>query len=103
MSRTEHDLLGANVDHMRAMVDRSIGLVTALNPHLGYEAATRLAAEALESGSDVAALVRDRGLLTASQLATILAPVNLPAATERSEPLVGAIDDFAADHREKRS
>jgi aspartate ammonia-lyase len=67
----------ANVDHMRATVDRSIGLVTALNPYIGYEAATRLAAEALESGSDVASLVLDRGLLTASQLATILAPANL--------------------------
>ncbi|MDT5150625.1 MAG: aspartate ammonia-lyase [Mycobacterium sp.] len=67
----------ANVGHMREMVDRSIGLVTALNPYIGYEAATRLAAEALESGSDVASLVLDRGLLTASQLEIILQPANL--------------------------
>ena len=67
----------ANVGRMREMVDRSIGLVTALNPYIGYEAATRLAAEALESGSDVASLVLDRGLLTASQLETILDPSNL--------------------------
>ena len=32
----------ANVGRMREMVDRSIGLVTALNPYIGYEAATRL-------------------------------------------------------------
>jgi aspartate ammonia-lyase len=76
----------ANVGHMREMVDRSIGLVTALNPYIGYEAATRLAAEALESGSDVASLVLDRGLLTASQLHTILQPANLtqPLASEEN-------------------
>jgi len=67
----------ANVAHMRAMVDHSIGLVTALNPYIGYEAASRLAADALSSGSDIASLVLDRGLLTASELATILEPHNL--------------------------
>ena len=67
----------ANAAHMRAMVDRSIGLVTALNPYIGYEAATRLAADALESGSDIASLVLDRGLLTASQLEEIMQPDNL--------------------------
>jgi aspartate ammonia-lyase len=67
----------ANVDHMRAAVDHSIGLVTALNPYIGYEAATRLAADALRSGTDVASLVLDRGLLTPSDLETILQPENL--------------------------
>jgi aspartate ammonia-lyase len=67
----------ANAARMRAMVDHSIGLVTALNPYIGYEAATRLAADALDSDSDIASLVLDRGLLTASQLETILEPANL--------------------------
>lgn len=67
----------ANVAHMRSMVDHSIGLVTALNPHLGYEVASLLAADALNSDSDIASLVLDRGLLTASELATILDPDNL--------------------------
>lgn len=67
----------ANVGRMRATVDRSIGLVTALNPYIGYEAASRLAAEALNSDSDIASLVLDRGLLTASELETILEPANL--------------------------
>jgi aspartate ammonia-lyase len=67
----------ANVAHMQAMVDRSIGLVTALNRHIGYEAATRLAADALNSDSDIASLVLDRGLLTASELEMILQPDNL--------------------------
>jgi aspartate ammonia-lyase len=67
----------ANVAHMRAMVDRSIGLVTALNRYIGYEQATQLAAEALDSDSDVASLVLARGLLTASELDRILQPENL--------------------------
>lgn len=71
----------ANVARMRAMVDHSIGLVTALNPYIGYEAATRLAADALNSGSDIASLVLDRGLLTASELESILTPHNLTGTT----------------------
>jgi aspartate ammonia-lyase len=67
----------ANVAHMRASVDRSIGLVTALNRYIGYEAATRLAADAFNSGSDIPSLVLDRGLLTASELATVLQADNL--------------------------
>jgi aspartate ammonia-lyase len=67
----------ANVARMRATVDHSVGLVTALNPVIGYEAASRLAADALDSDSDIASLVLDRGLLTASELETILEPGNL--------------------------
>jgi aspartate ammonia-lyase len=67
----------ANTAHMRAMVDHSIGLVTALNPHIGYEAATQLATEALNSDSDIASLVLDRQLLTASELERIFTPDNL--------------------------
>jgi aspartate ammonia-lyase len=62
---------------MQATVDHSIGLVTALNPYIGYDAATNLAADALNSGADIASLVIDRGLLTASELETILQPDNL--------------------------
>lgn len=67
----------ANAEHMRATVDHSIGLVTALNRHIGYDAATQLATDALNSDSDIASLVLDRGLLTASELAAILQPGNL--------------------------
>jgi aspartate ammonia-lyase len=67
----------ANVDHMRATVEHSIGLVTALNPYIGYESASRLAADALNSDSDIASLVLDRGLMTASELAAIMEPDNL--------------------------
>jgi len=67
----------ANVEHMRATVARSIGLVTALNPHIGYEAATALAADALQSGRDIADLVLERGLLTADRLDELMRPEHL--------------------------
>jgi aspartate ammonia-lyase len=67
----------ANVDHMRKAVDNSIGLITALNPHIGYEAATALAARALDSDRTVTELTRESGLLTREQLDMILSPNNL--------------------------
>jgi aspartate ammonia-lyase len=73
----------ANVEHMRATVNRSIGLVTALNPHIGYEAATTLAAEALASGRDIAALVVERGLLGTDRLTELMRPENLTAPMRR--------------------
>jgi aspartate ammonia-lyase len=79
--------ISANVAHMQATVDHSIGLVTALNPYIGYDAATNLAADALNSGADIASLVLDRGLLTASELETILQPDNLTR--PRRKPAAG--------------
>lgn len=79
----------ANVAHMRASVERSIGLVTALNPYIGYEAATRLAADALASDADIASLVLDRGLLTASELEAILQPERLTQPRDRDTQRTG--------------
>src|SRR5689334_16184296 len=75
----------ANVEHMRATVNRSIGLVTALNPHIGYEAATALATEALVSGRDIASLVIERGLLSADRFDELMRPENLTAPTRGAE------------------
>ena len=57
------------------MLDRSIGLVTALNPYLGYDVATALAAEALHSECGVIEIVRRKNLLSEEKLAQILDPV----------------------------
>jgi aspartate ammonia-lyase len=64
----------ANTQAMRAAVENSIGLVTALNPYIGYEAATGIAKEALATGRGVAELVLDKGLLPAGDLAGPLRP-----------------------------
>lgn len=67
----------AHEEHLRHSVEHSIGLVTALNPHIGYEAATHIAKDALASGRGVADLVLERGLLTAERLEELLRPEHL--------------------------
>jgi len=67
----------ANRDECRATVERSIGLVTALNPYLGYEASTQLAAEALTSGRSVYEIVLEKGYLTRAELDDILSPEDM--------------------------
>ncbi|MGV3710455.1 MAG: aspartate ammonia-lyase [Gemmatimonas sp.] len=69
----------ANVDRMRYFVEHSIGIVTALVPVIGYEAATDIAKTALDSGRGVFDLVLERGLLTRDQLDTILNPAAMTA------------------------
>ena len=64
----------ANEERCREMVDKSIGLVTALLPHIGYEQASAIAKEALKTCSSVKELVIARGLLTDAQLQIVLSP-----------------------------
>lgn len=64
----------ANVEHLRNSVANSIGVVTALNPYIGYVNATEIAQMALISGRGVSELVLEKGLLSAEQLAEILKP-----------------------------
>jgi aspartate ammonia-lyase len=61
----------------RGFVENSIGLVTALNPHIGYENATRIAKKALESDKCVMELVLEEGLMSKDQLDTLLSPAKM--------------------------
>jgi len=67
----------ANRERMRDNVEYSIGIVTALNPWIGYENATMLAREALATGKRVYELVLEKGLLSKAQLDAILQPETL--------------------------
>ena len=73
----------ANEAHCRNMVMNSIGLVTALNPVIGYENATAVAKEALETGKGVYELILEKGLMSKGELEERLRPENMigPAAT----------------------
>ena len=64
----------ANRDRLTQMVESSIGIVTALNPFLGYARASEIAREALVSGKRVYDLVLERGWMTRAQLDQILRP-----------------------------
>jgi aspartate ammonia-lyase len=64
----------ANTEHLRRLVENSIGIVTALNPYLGYERTTALAKEAHETGKGVSELVLSKGWMTKEQLDEVLKP-----------------------------
>jgi aspartate ammonia-lyase len=73
------DGISANEQRCRELMENSIGLITALNPYIGYENATRIAKVALESGRGVLELVREEKLLDDATLADILRPENMIA------------------------
>jgi aspartate ammonia-lyase len=59
------------------MVLRNIGIVTALNPVLGYKTSTSIAKEALETGKGIYELVLEKGLLDKTKLDEILLPESM--------------------------
>jgi aspartate ammonia-lyase len=69
----------ANHEVLGRTVANSIGIVTALNPHIGYANASSVAKEAAAKGVGVGEIVLARGLLTEEQLEAILRPENLTA------------------------
>ena len=64
----------ANRERLRASVENSIGIVTALNPYIGYARATEVALEAHLSGRGVAELVIEKNLMTREKLDAVLRP-----------------------------
>jgi len=64
----------ANADICRHYVEYSIGVVTALNPVIGYDRSTELAAEAMRTGQGIIELVRQKRILTDEQIAEVLDP-----------------------------
>ena len=74
------DGITVNVDHCYEMVKNSIGIVTALNPYIGYKASTKVAKEALETGRSVYDLVLEHGLMTQEKLDEALDPKAMTSA-----------------------
>ncbi|MFP2924355.1 aspartate ammonia-lyase [Pyxidicoccus sp. 3LG] len=78
----------ANKERLAHQVDAFVGVITALIPHIGYSAATRLAREALATNARIADLVVSSGLLTREQLSELLTVERLTrgqALTQREE------------------
>jgi aspartate ammonia-lyase len=71
------DGITANEDVLKRYMDRSVGIVTALNPVLGYEKTTELAKEALQTNKGILELIREKKLLTEDQIKKLLDPANL--------------------------
>jgi aspartate ammonia-lyase len=64
----------ANADILKHYVEYSIGTVTALNPVIGYDKSTELAAEAMKTGRGILELIREKKVLTEAQIAKVLDP-----------------------------
>ena len=62
---------------MRGMVDKSVGIVTALLPHIGYETCSVLAKEALATNRNIKDLLIERKVLSKEDLDVILAPAEM--------------------------
>jgi aspartate ammonia-lyase len=73
------DGITVNAEHCQKMVKNSIGIVTALNPYIGYKASTKVAKEALETGGSVYDLVLEHGLMTKEKLDEALDPKAMTA------------------------
>jgi aspartate ammonia-lyase len=71
------DGITANEKVLKRYLETTIGIVTALNPVLGYEKTTELAKEALESGKGILELIREKKLLTEDQIKKLMDPAAL--------------------------
>lgn len=69
----------ANEEVCRNMVMNSIGIITALNPHIGYKNSTKVAKEALETGKSVYDLILEKNILPKERLDELLDPANMLA------------------------
>lgn len=67
----------ANIDLCKHYVDNSIGVITALNPHVGYKVATRVAKEALETGVPIRDIILRDGILSEVAVDQILNPFEM--------------------------
>ncbi|MBO5581060.1 MAG: aspartate ammonia-lyase [Bacteroidales bacterium] len=76
------DGITVNADHCYEMVKHSIGIVTALNPYIGYKTSTKVAKEALETGRSVYDLVLEHGYMTQEKLDEALDPKAMTASHE---------------------
>ena len=71
------DGITVNTRTLERYMETTVGIVTALNPVLGYEKATELANEAYKSGKGILQIIREKKLLTEKQIAELLDPVKL--------------------------
>lgn len=67
----------ANETRCRYLVENSVGVITAICPHVGYQKAADIAKKALQTGESVRSLIVQENLLTEEELDKILDPVNM--------------------------
>ena len=71
------DGITVNEKVLERYMETTVGIVTALNPVIGYEKATELAGEAYKSGKGILEVIREKKILTEKQIAELLDPIKL--------------------------
>jgi aspartate ammonia-lyase len=71
------DGITVNQEELKHYLETTVGIVTALNPILGYEKATELADEAYKSGKGIIEIIREKKVLTEKQIQELLDPAKL--------------------------
>ena len=71
------DGITVNEKVLARYMETTVGIVTALNPILGYDKATELANQAYKSGKGILQIIREQKILTEAQIADLLDPVKL--------------------------
>ena len=67
----------ANEERCRQLVENSIGVITAICPHVGYAKAAEIAKKAMKTGESIRNLILREGLLSEKEMETVLNPVNM--------------------------
>ncbi len=67
----------ANENRCRYLVENSVGVITAICPHVGYQKAAEIAKKAIATGESVRSLILQEGLLTEEELNQIMDPVRM--------------------------
>jgi len=82
----------ANETRCRYLVENSVGVITAICPHVGYQAAADIAKKAMKTGESVRELILQEGLLTEEELNMIMDPIQM---TEPGIPGKDLLTDVA--------
>ena len=80
------DGITVNEKMLEHYMQTTVGIVTALNPVLGYDKATELAGEAYKSGKGILEIIREKKLLTEQQIKDLLDPVKLSGLDKSKYP-----------------
>lgn len=67
----------ANEEHCKNLVDNSVGIVTVLTPHIGYEKTAKIAKQAIKTGAPVKDLLVEHRVLTREEINTFLEPYKM--------------------------
>lgn len=67
----------ANRDRCQELVENSVGIVTAICPHVGYKEAAEIAKAAINTGESVRKIILEKGILEEKELNDILDPISM--------------------------